>query len=168
MKPLTSPDDADLRINRDDLDGELVHQPDLVEQVGRAYVAAMTARDMFDLDKKAALAELANKIRTRMRKNDPKVTVSAIDNAISCSKEAVDLERQSIRLAESVRLWDVLNDRVRSRGYVLHKLADMQVIFGGAVAGQSEHGSREARKRREFAEDARGGITRKRLKGRED
>lgn len=168
MQPTThDPDDIDLRIDRDQLDNELMRHPDLVEQIGKGYVMACSIRDMFEAEKKAAIADISIKVRDRMKKNDPRATVQAIDAEVDRSPEVVKLNKRSVELATRARLWDVANDRVRARGYMLHKLVDLTVIFGAAVAGTSENADRGSakRKRREIADETVQDAVKQRLKG---
>lgn len=150
-------------INKDQLDEELVAQPQLVFDVGQRYCDAMSAKDSFENELKELIAKATSRIRIKLEKGSGgKITVAQVEAAVDADPEVVAARAKEIKLADRARRWDNSMDSIRARGYALHKLCDLNVTHSTAIAGQSERIDRKGRREDADAETQKWIAERKR------
>jgi cysteinyl-tRNA synthetase len=150
-----TPEDVrdELRIDRDQLDHELLGQPELVYDVNMSHAAAINMRDSFKEQLKRIEADASAMHRARLeRTSSGRVTKQEVEDAVEADHEVMEARDELSDLAARVRRWEVCSESVKARGYALHKLVDMALTHGAAVAGQFEHGDRRSRRDRERAD----------------
>lgn len=138
---LTYADVSDrLTIDKNQLDTELVTQPQLVYEVGMCYADAMSRKDGYHAEQKEFMARATMRVRAKLEKSGEKVTVAEVTSAVDADDEVVEFRMREQRLADAVRRWDVCVESVKARGYALHKLCELEITQGAAIGGQSEKG----------------------------
>lgn len=128
-----------LAIDDDNLDDELMKQPDLVYRVGMGWVGAMSERDG-QKDYLARIeAALFNKVKQDATKGDGKPPPQTeLTKLVNASPEWVRKREKLIELTTAVNKWAILKDAMAARGYALHKLCDLEMMQHNAIGGQSE------------------------------
>jgi len=129
----------ELEIDRFNLEGELVGQPDLVYRVGMAQAKSASERDGWKEQIKLVEAQVGAEVRTKLSKP----TEKAIQEGIELDKEVLESRDYFRKLTQQAREWEVCCESVRARGYVLHKLCDFALTEGAAIVGQSERERRQ-------------------------
>lgn len=115
---------ARLRIDRDDLDGELVDQPELYHQAATGHILALSVRDQA----KAGLAGLEGLEASRLRSEG--VAISAAKDEARLSGSYQEHLRALQKYEDHVRKWEALREAVRMRGFVLRELVELEVARG--------------------------------------
>lgn len=108
-----------LKIDREALDDELIMQPQLVFEVGRACALALSLRDQDKSDLKRLLVSTAAGLRAA----GSAATVAnaeAVTDAAYMSAEA-GLRIRDKRLDE----WEALKEAVKAKGYALRELVEL-------------------------------------------
>lgn len=137
MTELISPQDVGdmLAIDKNQLDLELMRQPEMVYAVSMKQIASMSQRDAAKNEIK--LAE--NRARQQYRETTEKPTVAATNQFAAEHPDVIEATVAYDALVTLTREWEAGFEAVKSRGYALHKLVDLELAHGAAVAGQSEH-----------------------------
>lgn len=130
--------ETNLKIDKDNLDIELVHHPSMVFRVGQKVAEAISERDAYKLELKQRIGQIAMKIRPTLEKP----TGKAVDEAVFASDEYEELQSDLKELESNVRLWEAMQDAWRSRGFALHNLVLLQQTEQDAIRGQAERGGR--------------------------
>jgi len=129
-----------LEIDKDQLDHELMAQPELVYDVNMRRADAISARDSYKLD----LEELEAEVFDRLRKGDAKMQVTAVKALVDSDPDVIAARRKMLKLTDAARRWEVCTESITARGYALHKLVDMALVQSAAIAGQSEKEDRRS------------------------
>jgi len=112
-----------LRIDKFNLDDELVNNPELVQRVGEQVEMAISRRDEANLDLKNAMAALDAVLREEA--GDKKLTEKAIEQQINDSVKIIDMRKNIIRLTEKVGRWQALRESYRDRSSALKGLCSL-------------------------------------------
>lgn len=136
-----------LAIDRNSPDEALIDQVSLVEEVGDAYVRAISLRDNAKNRVKSVEADTAQRIRDEYAESGEKLTEKSLAELVE-RDEGVKSERERLeKLTTEARQWEYKHEAVRQRGYAIHKIADLMIAQGAAVVGQHEMGSEERDRR---------------------
>jgi len=144
-----------LRIDKYDLDNELVEQPVLIHKVAEGHALAMSDRDA----QKEYLKHIEGRINIRVRSEmieagTEKPTKEQIVSAVNVDPEWQRERQKFLDLSTLVDRWFALLDAYRARGYALHNLNASIVSQRKAEAGQFEYDDepRHKDRRREATE----------------
>jgi len=152
-KQITQPSEVrdELAINRARLDDELVGQPSLVFDVQMEYAKVMSKKDAI----KEALKRLEVEKFKHFKRTLEKGTDKDANAEVELDEEVQKLRDNYALAMGMARRWEAAFESVKARGYALHKLVDMHLTQGAAIAGQFERGDdrsqeamRERRRRR--------------------
>lgn len=116
-----------LRIDRHDLDTELVNQPSLYFKVGQFYAEAISVRDKARLDRDKEHAELDRYIRQEAHGNNERVTEAQV---LSLIKEDVSYDIAQTRYSELCKvaeIWLALKESFQQRSYAIKDLVQLFV-----------------------------------------
>ena len=141
-----------LRINKYDLDDELVEQPVLFHRVAEGHALSMSNRD----SQKEYLKRIEGRIAIRVRSElfeagTPKPTKEQILSALNTDTEWQNEREKFLETSKLVDRWFALLDAYRARGYALHNLNASVVSQRKAEAGQFEYDEPRHRDRRREA-----------------
>lgn len=140
-----------LRIDRDDLDGALIEQPDSYYKAAMAYVEAIALRDAAKLDLEHLEANLDVKIRDEAVAAAEKITENGIKQAMRLDARYMDASKQLLELSAQASRLGALKDAFRERRSSLGDLVTLAV--GGLVDQSGARGGYESRAHQ--AEEAR-------------
>lgn len=118
---------ADLKIDKHDLDNELVHQPELYHKAGQEYAAATSYRDEAKDDRDGVKADLDFKLRREAEKEGKKLTEALITNMIIGDDKYRDANRIYQDWTRLASRWVSLREDFHSRGFVLRELVTLWV-----------------------------------------
>lgn len=153
-----------LRIDREDLDGCLIEQPDRYWRAAEAHVQARAELDGLKLRLDETVARLDRRIRERAEVEEKKVTEGSIDKEIKLHPDYCDLRRQMLDATARAELAQALKESYSQRSFMLRELVALQISERGAQAGAG--GAYEARARRaDEASAARGDALRRERRG---
>lgn len=139
-----------LRIDKFNLDDELIRNPELVQRVGESVELAISQRDEASLDLKNAMAAMDAVIRGEA--GDKKITEKAIEQEINDTVKIIDMRKNIIRMTEKVGRWQALRESYRDRSAALKGLCSLHATNYFVVNSGTPY-QREAKERR--ADDVR-------------
>jgi hypothetical protein len=162
-----------LKIDKEALDDELIHQPELYHEAGRLYQSAVSSRDEARVDRDSTKAKVDLKIRGQLeRQGDEKKkpTETQIGNMVSLDPELLSAQ-------ERYQEWDrlagqgaALREDFHARGFTLRELANLWVAgyYQTNSAGRSNAMDRRADEYHRACADEGVGIDRHRRRPRDD
>jgi uncharacterized circularly permuted ATP-grasp superfamily protein len=153
-----------LRIDTTDLEGALVDQVELFDNVSSERVKAVGRRDRIKLDIEELTVKLDKDIRARAEKDDKKTTETSIANAIKDDPDVRGLKEDHLAFTTEAEHWLALEEGVRQRGYALRELVQIdlrRMTIEGDVR-QSERTANDYKYKKEEARQA--GVVRARKK----
>ena len=132
-----------LEIDKDDLDRELVEQPDLVYRAHWGKALATSERD----HQKEHLKQIEKSVAARARLNHQREhekapTQDDLKRAIEADTEWKEQKQTYLELCLKVDLWSALTTGYSSRGVMLHDLCELEISQSKAIGGQSPRGDR--------------------------
>lgn len=146
---------AGLQIDRDDLDGCLVDQPESFYHAAVAYSKAVARRDAVKLELEHLAANLDVKIRADADKAGTKTTETGIKNEIQLDADYHDAKSALLEASAEVDRLQALKEAFQQRSFMLRELVALTIAERGDQAGAA--GAYEARGRRaQEAERLRG------------
>ena len=130
-----------LRIDKDDLDEELIEHPTLIEDVGMQHALAMSDYEA----QKEYLKHIAGRIESAsidrlQRGGVTKPTASQRDNAIEADEEWQRERAKLLKMSRTMNEWLALKEAFIARGYALHNLTGLAIARMKADGGMSEFG----------------------------
>ncbi len=111
-----------LKINRTDLDGELIRQPEIFYNVAKAHVQSVSLYDQAKTALKGAAASLDLEIREDGISNNKKPTEKFIENKILADEDYQIHVYELLKLKEKFDILSALRDAFQQRGYMLRDL----------------------------------------------
>lgn len=114
-----------LRIDEHKLEDELKAQPEMRHDVGIQLAYAISRRDQIEKDLKILKAEVGRDFRSAAVKDNEKVTVSEVADAVLLDKEVKQEEQKLIDASRDVKLLEAARDAVKDRGYAIGRLTDL-------------------------------------------
>lgn len=116
-----------LRIDKYNLDEEMVHQPSLFWQVAEAAAISRSRLDQAEAELKEKEAELDNALRLEAEEKGEKCTESSIAMAIKRHPDRVEAHRNYLGHKLGTEKLDQLRESFKQRNYVLGDLAGLHV-----------------------------------------
>lgn len=156
-----------LRIDRDNLDFEIVAQPEYYYHAGNACAEAVSRRDQaYELIKQTD-ASLYIRIRTMVEDKGMKVTETLLTNMVIIEDDHVEANRNWVEAKGEADSLAVLRDSFQQRGYMLRDL--VQLIVTGYYSEKPMNGDSPhvAHFRQESRESRVRDAKRQRLEGKE-
>jgi hypothetical protein len=127
-----------LAINRDDLDFELEAHAALVYQVSEYLAIALADKDTHKDLMRARESGCAVRAKDELEESGMKTTVADVNRKMELDIELID-DRETMRTLNSKAfLWEQLREAFKSRGFMLHSLAEIMKHRMAANAGVSE------------------------------
>lgn len=114
-----------LRIDRPNIDLEMVQQASLFHKVSEAAIKATAKRDRLKLELKELDAELYAEKKQDLLQGGEKATEAAISNEVLLDKDRKRLAREFIDAEEAVGQLDALKDSFQQRGYMIRDLGSL-------------------------------------------
>jgi hypothetical protein len=112
-----------IRINRNELDEELIRQPELTYHAAKGYAIAISKKDYAKDQCKQVEAKVDERIRAASA--GEKVTVKEIEARVAKSKLVVDANKK-LRLAnKKVAEWEAIKSAIHARGFALRELTEL-------------------------------------------
>lgn len=147
---ISNPDDVRdrLSIDKAQLDEELMRQPELVFDVNMQHVEAMSTRDAARLKIRKVESAAKEKYAEEMNEAGEKVTAAGATAFAAGHKSVFKAQADHEKLIAAARRWEAACEAVKVRGMALHKIVDLELTQGAAIAGQSEGSDRRPRRQR--------------------
>lgn len=114
-----------LKIDKDDLDEELIRQPELYAKVALAQVRAVSNRDALKEEEKRLNAELQKEVRARFEKEDIKYTEKSVEAEIRTDSRTGVMSERVLDAERSAAEWQALKEAYIQRSYVLKDLCGL-------------------------------------------
>lgn len=125
-----------LRIDRNNLDQEIIEQPELFYRVSEAYVNAVSLRDKYSEELKQIDAEVDLTLRQHFESSGKKVTEKVIDSEVKSSgKHETASEKYLNAKAEAEKLL-AIKEAFIQKSYMIRELCGIY-ISGYSVAETS-------------------------------
>lgn len=142
-----------LKLNKSDLEREVLEQPALFQEVAETLARAISRRDGLKERVSRIGSTLYEEVRRKLERDGQKTTEKAIASAIETEREYEDA-RDAYKAAESeVLLWTALKEAYQQRSFMLREIVSMTMAnytdYGSAEAGYERHRDRVARSRKE-------------------
>ena len=141
------PESERLEIDRDDLDGELVRQPQLYWEASEEAVLTASRRDFAKEHLEQTDADLFKRLRIELAKAGEKDTDTAVKAAVERHQEHIDATTHYLETAKEAALADAFKWAVDQRSRALRELASLYVsgyFSVDSVRGKSAGEAREA------------------------
>lgn len=153
-----------LAIDKNDLDNEVIHQPQLFNEVSQHYVQALAQRDMLKQEVDLAKAQLDTHLRTEYVNEGVKYTEASLANTIIQHPEYQKAVTEHLAWAHLTNAWGALKESFMQRSYALKDLAALYIsgYYAEAAIKEPQQGA-IARKAANVIE--RQGAKRARLTG---
>lgn len=114
-----------LRIDRNDLDGDLMRQAQHFFDVSEQLVYAIDRRDTAHDELKRTAAKLGLRIRTELEEKGEKVTETRVDSEVRKTKEYQAAKTADLEASKEASLWEALKESFKSRGFALGELCGL-------------------------------------------
>ena len=111
-----------LRIDRNDLDGCLMEQPELYYHVAEAHALAVAARDRCKLDYEAAVAKHDDLVRSKAVEEGERMTDTRTAHRVSLVSEVQTLHRKWLVGRSRVEELLALKEAFQQRSFMLREL----------------------------------------------
>ena len=116
-----------LKINKNDLDSEIVRQPELYFKVAEAYAIAVSVRDASKEAVKQLEAEKGLEIREALDNSGVRATESLVTSHLNCDEEYKQARSKYLENSALVEKLDALKSAYTSRGFMLRDLVQLYV-----------------------------------------
>ena len=134
-----------LQIDRNDLDGELVIQAQVMFEVSEALTWAKAERDAI----KQEMDEEAGIIKAQLFQEEPKLAGTKADALVKKDEGYMEIRKEKSEKDRIVGQWEAMVEAWKSRGYMLRQLADLYVANYYSPTSAGESSSEKRHKRRE-------------------
>lgn len=148
-----------LKIDKYDLDGELVDAAVYYNEIAQNYADAVSYRDEAKAEVDGIRAKLDQAIRKQLAAANEKTTEDGLKAKITAHPEYQAALEQLAAWNDRVVRWTGLQEAVKQRGYALKDLASLYVAGYWADQAGSTRAAREVK--HEVAEEARERIAEK-------
>lgn len=144
-----------IKIDQDDMDGEIISQPNDFYHASTGYAMAVSLRDKAKNDLEIAEAELYKMFRDEVSARGDRATeklLEAMINSNEVRQEQFDKYLEAKLLADK---WLALRDSFTQKGYALRELAELHKVnyFGDRTATVADRTEAEARVRSRATEN---------------
>lgn len=130
---------ARLKIDENELDKELIEQPNLFFFVGRFYASATSQRDAQLQEIELMQSELDYSVRKKAQESGERITENQVKAAVIRSAEMQEALAKANELKRLAGVWTALRDAYQQRSYILLKLVDLYLAgYYGQVTGHGE------------------------------
>jgi hypothetical protein len=119
--------DAKIKIDRDDLDGELVRQPSLFLEVAQDYAQAVSVRDGLKEALESTRASVDLRIRKQVAEMDRKVTEATIKAEVETERVYAKAVRAYLTAKEAADQLLAVREAFGQRAFVLKDLCVLWV-----------------------------------------
>jgi hypothetical protein len=149
----------ELKIDKNDLDSELVNQPNLYFKVGKFYAEAMSVRDAAKLNRDKEQAELDRLVRQEAYDANEKITETQVLNRIKENPSYDVVQDRYAQLSKIAEVWLAMKESFQQRSYAIKDLCALWIAnyytdsVGNAERNQSR--DRTATSNRERMAEAR-------------
>lgn len=130
----------DLRINSNDLDGEIARQPELIYHAGMAVALAISRRDATRdaIRQEEAALRLSTRKKADSRKD--RMSETKLGEIVDQVEAMVSLRSLYTRRITQANEAEALYEAVKSRGYALRELAQFKLaqMAGSPFVGEAE------------------------------
>lgn len=114
-----------LKIDKDNLDLELIRQLDLMRKVGELYAEAISHRDWYKDAVDYVMSEVDNEIRSKLERKGEKVTEAKLSKLV-VAHDKVKRAKVGYTLAKELsNKIGVLKDTVSTRSHAIHDLVEL-------------------------------------------
>lgn len=129
-----------LRIDKNNLDGELVIQSQTFYEISERLTWAKAERDEI----KRECDELAAELKSVIFQENPKLAATKADSLVKKDEDFIELYKERKEADRIVGMWEALVEAFKSRGYMLRQLADLYVAnyYSPTSAGESRQEKR--------------------------
>ncbi|AFE86397.1 hypothetical protein vBValSR12Z_71 [Vibrio phage vB_ValS_R12Z] len=136
-----------LRIDKNDLDNELVEQSHLFFEVSERLTWAKAERD----EVKRECDELAGELKADLFAENPKLADTKATAIVKKDPDYQERYREKSDADRIVGAWEALVEAFKSRGYMLRQLADLYVAnyYSPISGGESQDDKRRKRAERD-------------------
>lgn len=142
-----------LVIDKNKLDDELIHQPELFYEAGYLHVRAASKADQCKNERDQAYGRAAAAAREQLMTDQGKATDKAVEALAEQNKEYQTAVRDYVDACRVRDRAEVLKDAFKQRSYMLDPLCSLQATAyastrsaGGSVAARREHEAETVRK----------------------
>lgn len=154
-----------LRIDRNDLDTELVQQPDMYYRISREMAMSISRRDAAKLERDRTEAEVDLSLRHSHAADEKKPMESFYRNKVLLDTDFIDSQDKYIEACGTADRWQALKDAFSQRAYALKDLVSLYQT--GYFTNSSASGERTAARDR-LAEGGRETLDRARRARKEE
>jgi hypothetical protein len=134
-----------LKIDKDDLDHELVHQSSLSFNVGRMFAKSISVRDAAKSERNKVSAALDREIRREASHNEEKVTEPQILSRIKENPRYDEINSRYQKLCEISAVWEALKESYQMRSYAIKDLVQLWIAnyYTDSVGKQDRNAARD-------------------------
>ena len=129
-----------LKINKLDLDNELVEHPGHLFEVGSAYARAVSERDGQKEYLKQLEAKLSIEVREALSSAAKKPTQAAVSAEVEAKDEWIEARETFLDRCHEADTWAALKEAYIQRGFALNNLVQIQISNLRAEHGTSYTG----------------------------
>lgn len=136
-----------LLINKNNLDEELIHQPEVYHRVANEYALAVSRKDESKYELELAEADADQRIRLELAADNEKVTEPIVAKRVSLDAEVHNKTLEYLSSKELSERWKALVDSFGQRAYALRDLTSLYISgYFGEVVGNGERTAAKTRK----------------------
>jgi len=139
----TRPELGDLEkhilIDKNDLDDELVHQPEIYFHACEGYALAVSERDAAKLDQEKMAAQVSVDCREKLEADGKRATEALVSSCVLLDDRMIAAKQAYLAAKLEADLWSAQKDAYSQRGYMLRDLCGLYVAnyySESAVEGQ--------------------------------
>jgi hypothetical protein len=114
-----------LRIDKHDLDEELIRQPELFFEVSERVTQAIAERDALKEELANVDAELDKEVRAKLTKNLERFTEAMVKNAIQTHKKHATAAENYLEAKNEADNWVALKEAFHQRRYMIQELCGL-------------------------------------------
>lgn len=135
----------DLKIDKLDLDTELINQPSLFFKVGKFYAESISVRDEAKLNRDREQAELDRLVRQEAHESNEKITETQVLSRIKENPSYDVFQARVFKLTEIADQWAALKESYQQRSYALGHLVNLfqSNYYTDSFAGVERNESRD-------------------------
>ena len=135
-----------LLINENDLDMDLVRQPDVFYRVSRAAALLQSRKDAASQNVKEIEAQAEAQIREQAELREEKVTEKSVASQVVLHPDVRQARAELHTISQQLGEMAALRDAFKERSYALRGLVDLYIAnyYSDASAGSSQRRSMEA------------------------
>lgn len=116
-----------LKIDKDDLDNELIGQPGEYYRIAKEVALTVSWRDEAKMLRDEAYAEADVDVRADMEKTDTKIVEANVKAQCELDDDVKVAKRTYLKHVDLVKRWEALEEAIKGRGYALKDLVALHV-----------------------------------------